>query len=518
MSISNHEDEWASRKRAREEDDDAKLGEERRTTPLIDEAHEDRHLGEEENQKPAAVSGVPGRGHPPVYYHAPPPQMYPPAAAGPGYDGGFYPPPYQYPPQHYGMPPPGYGGYYDPHSRWMQPPPYGHYGAGYPPHHSAEHHESYAAEHSKPHHNQHHPHHRGEEDNEPDNGPSTAADDIDDAPNAGASVVSAMRLKTYIKPIANVQSQDVLDRRARKNAQSRARATKMRSRIIDIEQKPEEERTEEELHIWEQFENRRARKNNRSRERAVEKKEEIDRILTKPDRRRTKIEKQFLETALTAKQRKNEGDRLRRQRLKELGLSTKGTGIKPGISARGPLPREYAHLQVHRQHHHHHHPPQPLLPHFPHHAHPQHHHQQQHPMYGMPPPLTHMTGGEIPMSPMPGNNTNMHHPEHAPPQTAPYSPGMMQHHPMMPTQHGGAYGGGASPQRPSRNSVRPSASSRVEQRRNPDGSLSISIGAVSTAAQDHHEENIPVETNTTTTTNNNDDEKVEEDHEIEKAV
>ena len=53
------------------------------------------------------------------------------------------------------------------------------------------------------------------------------------------------------------------------------------------------------------------------------------------------MEMQFLETALGAKRRKNEGDRLRRHRLKELGLSPKGSMGKPGIPARGPLPSKY---------------------------------------------------------------------------------------------------------------------------------------------------------------------------------
>jgi hypothetical protein len=129
-------------------------------------------------------------------------------------------------------------------------------------------------------------------------------------------------------------------RRARKNAQSRARAAKLRQRIAEIELKPAEQRTEEETHLYSQFEERRKRKNDRSRERALEKKEEVDRILAKPESKRTKIEKQFLETYTAAKDHKNEGDRLRRQRLKELGLPTKGA-IKPGVSARGPLPPQY---------------------------------------------------------------------------------------------------------------------------------------------------------------------------------
>ena len=44
------------------------------------------------------------------------------------------------------------------------------------------------------------------------------------------------RLKTYIKPRIPT-TQDVLDRRARKNAQSRARAAKLRLRVIEIEKK-----------------------------------------------------------------------------------------------------------------------------------------------------------------------------------------------------------------------------------------------------------------------------------------
>jgi hypothetical protein len=52
------------------------------------------------------------------------------------------------------------------------------------------------------------------------------------------------------------------------------------------------------------------------------------------------LEVQFLDSALESKKRKNDGDRLRRQRLKELGFSAKHV-VKPGISARGPLPHQY---------------------------------------------------------------------------------------------------------------------------------------------------------------------------------
>lgn len=270
--------------------------------------------------------------------------------------------------------------------------------------------------------------------------------------NAGSN-----RLKTYIKPRIP-STQEVLDRRSRKNAQSRARAAKLRQRIIDIENKPAEERTEEEQHLFQQYENRRRRKNDRSRERALEKKEEIDRILAKPEKKRTKIERQFLETALSAKKRKNEGDRLRRQRLKELGLSTKGTGIKPGVSARGPLPQHF-------------HPP----PGHPHHQHMYHPHMMHH-MPGHP--------GDIPMSPLPTM------PHHYPPY--PHSPGTFASPGMMANMGFSPQGRRPPPATPGRHEHMPYMPppqgydaqsparhlppSRVEQRRNPDGSMSIQIG------------------------------------------
>ena len=268
---------------------------------------------------------------------------------------------------------------------------------------------------------------------------------------------SASRLKTYIKP-RPPSSQDVLDRRSRKNAQSRSRAAKLRDRIAVIETKAATERNEEEKAIFATFEARRQRKNDRSRERALEKKEEIDRILAKPEKRRTKIEKQFLEGALNAKKRKNEGDRLRRQRLKELGLSSKTTGLKPGISARGPI-------GIYRG--------------------------------GMPPPPHHHYGpmGEIPMSPMPPMGHHHQHPGVSPGggfgagSPGGMMPGMGFASPQHPRRSDGsgvletpgrqpgpgqlpyippsqAYDGGQTPQ----------GSGRVEQRRHADGSMSISIG------------------------------------------
>lgn len=182
------------------------------------------------------------------------------------------------------------------------------------------------------HHRDHH-HHLKDQDESPASSTDGGADD----PGHMGS-----RLKVYIKP--NVQaSEEVKARRSRKNSQSRGRASKHRSRVADIETKSESERSPEEQQIFEMHQNRRQRKNDRSRERALEKKEEIDRILAKPEKKRSRIEMQFLETALGAKKRKNEGDRLRRHRLKELGLSPKGSVGKPGIPARGPLPAKYAH-------------------------------------------------------------------------------------------------------------------------------------------------------------------------------
>lgn len=287
-------------------------------------------------------------------------------------------------------------------------------------------------------------------------------DDDDDLSDHGA------RLKTYIKPRIP-STQEVLDRRSRKNAQSRARAAKLRHRIIEIEAKAPEDRTEEEEHLFNQYENRRRRKNDRSRERALEKKEEIDRILAKAEKKRTKIEKQFLETALSAKKRKNEGDRLRRQRLKELGLSTKGTGMKPGVSARGPMPG---------------YPPYPHPGYYPHMGH-------------MPPPH----GGDIPMSPLPSMPPHYAAYPHSPGTFA--SPGMMGY---SSPQRRGASGGGPAPPPPQHGSPprgghdmpymppppaagyeahsppRQIPPSRVEQRRNPDGSMSIQIGGRSGAS------------------------------------
>jgi hypothetical protein len=77
------------------------------------------------------------------------------------------------------------------------------------------------------HHHHHHPHHPDDDDGDDAMG--------DDDGGDGDGQVTA-RLKTYIKPRIPT-TQDVLDRRARKNAQSRARAAKLRLRVIEIEKK-----------------------------------------------------------------------------------------------------------------------------------------------------------------------------------------------------------------------------------------------------------------------------------------
>lgn len=169
------------------------------------------------------------------------------------------------------------------------------------------------------------------------------ATDDDDATQSSNPIMGApvtARVRVYVKPNRQA-SQEVLARRSRKNAQSRARASKHREQMMEVELKLPGERDEQESSLLGHWMNRRHRKNDRSRDRALEKKEEIDRILMKPENKRTRIENSFLDTALGAKKRKNEGDRLRRTRLKDLGLSPKGTMGKPGIPARGPIPTQY---------------------------------------------------------------------------------------------------------------------------------------------------------------------------------
>jgi hypothetical protein len=246
-------------------------------------------------------------------------------------------------------------------------------------------------------------HHDDEEEEEGDN-------ELDEIGTYGA----AARMKMYVKSKVPTR-QEILDRRARKNAQSRQRAAKLRERMMDLKEKEEPLKTDEEKSVFDQFEARRQRKNDRSRERAIEKKSEIDRILNKPERKRTKIERQFLETALTAKQRKNEGDRLRRQRIKNMGRKgQKGpeSQVRPSYPGQRP---------------------------------------------------------EIPMSPLPSH-------QYPPPGSRyPYASPRLPPGPMEPP--GGVPLPFIPPSHEQRSQLHlPQHSSQVERRRHPDGSMTISIG------------------------------------------
>ena len=119
------------------------------------------------------------------------------------------------------------------------------------------------------------------------------------------------------------------EKRARKNDQARARAAHLRERIAEIEKKPVDARTEDDLKILEIYEERRRKKNARSRERAIEKKAERDAILAKPEKRWTIDEREKMASFLGAKKRKNEGDRIRRERMKKAGIrsTTKGASV-----------------------------------------------------------------------------------------------------------------------------------------------------------------------------------------------
>lgn len=265
----------------------------------------------------------------------------------------------------------------------------------------------------------------------------------------GPDTSSASRARLYVKSKVPTR-QEILDRRARKNSQSRARAAKLRERIDIIQLKPESERTEEEKEVYNSYQYRRQRKNDRSRERAIEKKAEIERILAKPENKRTKIENEFLEIALSAKQRKNQGDRLRRQRIKQMKRA----------QARAESEYAGAHSRM----------------------------------------IGYSAGmSDIPMSPLPGGS---HHPSMASPSMA--SPGMGITFPSPPNARqpqgpsgarpsgsgvplpfvppGQAYGTGDSPAARSQLHM-PQSSTNVEQRRNADGSMSISIGGRSIAAE-----------------------------------
>jgi hypothetical protein len=111
----------------------------------------------------------------------------------------------------------------------------------------------------------------------------------------------------------------VLQKRARKNAQSRQRAAKLKERISVIQAKQPSARTPEEASILAKFEDRRLKKNGRSRERAIHRKEEFERIFSKPEDFWTEEEKAFMVETMVAKYKKNQGDRMRRKKMKSDG-------------------------------------------------------------------------------------------------------------------------------------------------------------------------------------------------------
>lgn len=122
------------------------------------------------------------------------------------------------------------------------------------------------------------------------------------------------------------------ERRARKNAQSRMRAAKLKETIAMIKQKRPEERTAEEAAKLATFEERRLKKNCRSRQRAMERKSRVSQITRKPEEEWTKEEKEFMHETLVAKYKKNEGDRLRRKRMRESGMSVADTSYSGSTS------------------------------------------------------------------------------------------------------------------------------------------------------------------------------------------
>eukprot|EP00578_Thalassiosira_sp_NH16_P019827 CAMPEP_0181096084 /NCGR_PEP_ID=MMETSP1071-20121207/10847_1 /TAXON_ID=35127 /ORGANISM="Thalassiosira sp., Strain NH16" /LENGTH=498 /DNA_ID=CAMNT_0023178475 /DNA_START=85 /DNA_END=1582 /DNA_ORIENTATION=- len=229
---------------------------------------------------------------PPGYEHYPPPP-------------GFYPYPPHYPPHpHFGYPPPP-PGYYPP------PPP-----GYYPP----------------PGHPNHLPPPRPQVPPVGELDPSTGTFIYGGPPPSqpGPAKRSRLRIKT---------PQDIMNRKIRKNSQSRHRAARLRDKVDTIKSKGEE-LTEEEAQLYDTVEERRHRKNNRSRERALEKKAELERITAKPEDERTPQETEILNIAVNAKRRKNEGDRLRRERIKKMGLKSKPPGMSIRSRPRKPLSGE----------------------------------------------------------------------------------------------------------------------------------------------------------------------------------
>ena len=127
---------------------------------------------------------------------------------------------------------------------------------------------------------------------------------------------TSSRLKIYVRSRLPIVK-EILDRRARTNAHSRAREVVKRQRIQNIRNKLPSERSAEEQEFLRKYEASRERKNNASIQRSAEKKSDVERILNKPENERTKLEMDYLKVTLTARKRKNMNDRLRRQGLKQ---------------------------------------------------------------------------------------------------------------------------------------------------------------------------------------------------------
>jgi hypothetical protein len=134
--------------------------------------------------------------------------------------------------------------------------------------------------------------------------------------------------------------EDVINRKRRKNAQSRLRAARLREKVETIKKKAQEELLEDEARLCETVEERRARKNARSRERALEKKAMLEMVMSKTEEERTEEEQELYVTTIAAKKRKIEGDRLRREELKKMGLKVKPLGVSIHARARRPLSGE----------------------------------------------------------------------------------------------------------------------------------------------------------------------------------
>jgi len=250
---------------------------------------------------------------------------------------------------------------------------------------------------------------------------------------------------------------DLSSKRSKKNAQSRARAAKLRERIEQIKNKPEHERTGEEVKIYKQYEDRRQKKNERSRERAIEKKFDVDRILSIPEQQRADEEQDALETALKAKMRKNEGDRLRRERIKRMGM-TSGTPPRsrgrPKKQSAAAVSRPAAATATE--------PISPLPPGLPHHD-----TLLASPSVFMSPGLMPSLGFPSPVSQRTTGTAASPTIDLAAEEGRSRAAGQQMHLPLMPSE---------SAMSSSWTQLHlPQRSSHVQQRRHPDGSMTISI-------------------------------------------